>query len=154
MIIRKLFFLILILAITVSAMAQTTQETVERTLFDALYQLSVIEKRASKEAAAIVYAITMRDYESQGGDPYYLRSVSLQDYRELRDDLLYNLRQIDRRLSWSDLPNVMMDYKLYSNTYDPTGGPVIIALGWFNSPNSRRDFRQDYIWVWERINYR
>jgi len=88
----------------------------ERAIFDTLYQLSVMEKRGSIDAAAVVYTLTIQELEEKGGNKYRLQSFTRQDYNLLREELLHNLLEIDKHLRKKSASDIILDLyprKLY-----------------------------------------
>jgi hypothetical protein len=127
----------------------------ERAIFDTLYQLAVIEKRSSSDAAAIVYTITIREFELQGGNRYYFQPFTRQAYNELREDLLYNLLEIDRKLKTKSVMNIITDFFPNRGRYEPAYSIIESAQRNFRNINNRGDYSiswSNWRWTWELLN--
>lgn len=127
----------------------------ERAIFDTLYQLAVNEKRSSSDAAAIVYTITIREFELQGGNKYRLQPFTRQDYNELREDLLHNLLEIDRKLKTRSVMNIMNDFFPNRSRYEAAYSIIESAQKNFRNINNRGDYSiswSNWKWIWELLN--
>jgi len=124
----------------------------ERAIFDTLYQLSVMEGYGSSDAAAVVYTLTIREFEKKVGKTYRLQPFTRQDYEILRQDLLHDLIEINTHLQKKSVMDIIYDFYPIGNKYEPAYSIIESARKNFRNVNNRGDWKRDWKWTWELLN--